>query len=260
MYDTLIFFPIFVDKKPKTTLSMKKVLFLISAVILAACTNSKTNTNNANIDNTTHAVVAASVPHVVDWKKPQYSIDDHGDTITRWIYDERGRLLQILTNYDDEGKPGCITDYSYIGNKAHIVFSCEPGYEEDITYADESCTKILENSGQVYEYDEEGRLSKIIIGNNEITYDYSYLNEGKILHVQIDGNYLNQFEERDELRRLISESHIEGAMDAYSTTYTYEGNVCHARVENIIYKKGDFGAVPDLEDSYTDEYEYEIYY
>jgi uncharacterized protein YcgL (UPF0745 family) len=27
-----------------------------------------------------------------------------------------------------------------------------------------------------------------------------------------------------------------------------------------INKKGDFGAVPDLEDFYTDEYEYDIYY
>ena len=231
---------------------------------MAACANSNNNDTtltSATKDNATAvAVEAVEKPHVVDWEKPQYSIDDHGDTITRWIYDERGRLSQILTNYDDEGKPECITTYTYTGNKAHVVFSCEPDYEEDITYADESCTKILENSGQVYEYDEEGRLSRILIGGMEITYDYSYLNEGEILHVQIDGNYLNQFEERDELGRLISEGHIEGAMDAYSTTYTYEGNVCHARVENVIYEKGDFGAVPDLEDSYTEEYEYDIYY
>lgn len=242
---------------------MKKALLFISVALLAACANNNTNTNTtntANEDVIQNALEVVETPHVVDWEKPQYSIDDHGDTITRWIYDERGRLSQILTNYNDEGKPECITNYSYTGNKAHVVFSCEPGYEEDIAYADESCTKILENSGQIYEYDEEGRLSKIIIGGMEVTYDYSYLNEGEILHVQIDGNYLNQFEERDSLGRLISESHIEGAMDAYSTTYTYEGNVCHARVENIIYEKGDFGAVPDLENSYTDEYEYEIYY
>lgn len=243
---------------------MKRVLFLISVALLAACTNTNGNKtdNDANKVNLTPTTTLENVekPHEIDWEKPQYSIDDHGDTITRWIYDDQGRLSKILTNYDDAGLPGCVTEYSYNGNKAHVVFSCEPGYEEDIIYADESCTKILENSGQIYEYDEEGRLSKIIFGNNEITYDYSYLNEGEILHVQIDGIYLNQFEERDKLGRLISESHIEGAMDAYSTTYTYEGNVCHARVENIIYKKGDFGAVPDLEDSYTDEYEYDIYY
>lgn len=238
---------------------MKKILLLISTVVLAACTNS--NNNNSTTTNATASVVkTVETPKEVDWDKPQYSLDDHGDTITRWIYDERGRLAQIFTNYDDEGVPNCITVYTYTGNKAHVVFTCEPGYQEDITYVDENCTKVLENSGQIYEYDEEGRLSKIIIGNNEITYDYSYLNEGKILHVQIDGNYLNQFEERDELGRLITESHIEGAMDAYSTTYTYEGNVCHARVENIIYEKGDFGVVPDLEDSYIEEYEYDIYY
>ena len=241
---------------------MKKNLFMILSVLLAACANNNSNNETTTVIDNAMSVQAEAIekPHEVDWEKPQYSIDDHGDTIARWIYDERGRLSQILTDYDDEGIPGCITDYKYTGNKAHVVFTCEPGYEEDITYADESCTKILENNGQLYEYDEEGRLSKIIFGNNEITYDYSYLNEGELLHVQIDGNYLNQFEERDELGRLISESHIEGAMDAYSTTYTYEGNVCHAKVENIIYKKGDFGAVPDLEDSYTDEYEYDIYY
>lgn len=239
---------------------MKKALLFISAALLAACANSNTNTTTADTANDESIQNVAEAPHVVDWEKPQYSIDDHGDTITRWIYDERGRLSQILTNYDDEGKPECITTYNYTGNKAHVIFSCEPGYEEDFTYADENCTKILENSGQIYEYDEEGRLSRILIGGMEITYDYSYLNEGEILHVQIDGNYLNQFEERDELGRLIAESHIEGAMDAYSTTYTYEGNVCHARVENVIYEKGDFGAVPDLEDSYTEEYDYDIYY
>lgn len=237
---------------------MKKALLLIAAALFAACANNN-GTDTAKDTTTATQSEVIEKTHEVDWDKPQYSIDDHGDTITRWIYDERGRLSQILTDYD-EGVPGCITVYTYTGNKAHVVFGCEPGYEEDITYADESCTKVLENSGQVYEYDEEGRLSKIIFGNNEITYDYSFLNEGEILHVQIDGNYLNQFEERDKLGRLISESHIEGAMDAYSTFYTYERNVCHARVENIIYKKGDFGAVPDLEDSYTDEYEYDIYY
>jgi len=31
-------------------------------------------------------------------------------------------------------------------------------------------------------------------------------------------------------------------------------------VENIIYEKGDFGAVPDLEKNYTEEYKYDIYY
>lgn len=240
---------------------MKKILLLISAALLAACANNNGTATDAANDNTaTHQTETVEKNHEVNWDKPQYSIDDHGDTIARWIYDEQGRLSKFLTDYDDDGVPGCITEYSYTGNKAHVVFSCEPGYEEDITYADESCTKILENSGQIYEYDEEGRLSKIVIGNNEITYDYSYLNEGDILHADISGNYLNQVEERDELGRLIYESHIEGGLDAYSVTYTYEGNMCYAHVENTIYMKDEMGSIPDLEDSYTDEFVYVIYY
>lgn len=243
---------------------MKKYLLLVVAAMLAACANTNGNKTDkdADKDNLTPATTLENVdnPNEIDWEKPKYSIDDQGDTITRWIYDEQGRLSKILTDYDDAGIPGCVTEYSYNGNTAHVVFSCEPGYEEDIIYADESCTKILENSGQIYEYDDEGRLSKIVIGGNEITYEYSYFNEGENQHAEIYGNYLNHVEDRDKYGRLTFESHVEGAIDAYSTYYTYEGNVCHAKVENIIYKKGDFGAVPDLEDFYTDEYEYDIYY
>lgn len=242
---------------------MKKILLLISAVLLAACTNS--NNNNPTTTNAANNNVAASVvktvetPKEVDWDKPQYSLDDHGDTITRWIYDERGRLAQIFTNYDDEGVPNCITVYTYTGNKAHVVFTCEPGYQEDITYADESCTKIIENSGQIYEYDEEGRLSRIIIGNSEITYDYSIIEDGAITHADISGNLFQQKEERDKLGRLTYESYVDG-LDIYSTTYTYEDHVCHVRVENTIYEKDGVGGISDLDNTYIEEYEYDIYY
>ena len=55
------------------------------------------------------------------------------------------------------------------------------------------------------------------------------------------------------------ESHVND-MDIYTTTYTYEGNVCRARVENTIYVKDKFGGIPDLDDVFTDAYEYLIYY
>ena len=237
---------------------MKKALLLISAALLAACANNN-GTDTAKDNTATHQTEVVEKTHEVDWDKPQYSLDDHGDTITRWIYDERGRLSQILTDYD-EGVPGCITQYKYDGNKAHVVFSCEPGYEEDIIYADESCTKILENSGQVYEYDEEGRLSRILIGGMEITYDYSLTEDGSTL-VDITGNnMLRQYEEKDELGRVTAEGWVDYHMDMRSTTYTYEGHVCHAKVENIIYEKDEFGGTPDLNKSNVEEYEYEIYY
>lgn len=236
---------------------MKKALLLIAVALLAACANNN-GTDTAKDNTAAPQTEAIEKPHEVDWEKPQYSIDDHGDTIARWIYDERGRLSKFLTDYDDEGVPGCITEYKYDGNKAHVVFSCEPGYEEDITYADESCTKILENSGQIYEYDEEGRISKITFGNNEITYDYYFTEDGYI-HADIIGNLFQQMEERDELGRLISESYVDG-LDIYSTTYTYEGNVCYAHVENTIYEKDAASGIPDLEKSYVDEFVYTIYY
>ena len=238
---------------------MKKALLLIAAALLAACANNN-GTDTAKDNTAAPQTEAIEKPHEVDWEKPQYSIDDHGDTIARWIYDERGRLSKFLTDYDDEGMPGCITEYKYDGNKAHVVFSCEPGYEEDITYADESCTKILENSGQIYEYDEEGRLSRIFIGGMEITYDYS-LNEDGSTHVEITGNnMLRQYEERDELGRVTAEGWVDYHMDICSTTYVYDKDVCYARVENTIYEKDEFGGVPDLEKSYVDEYVYTIYY
>lgn len=237
---------------------MKKYLLLISAALLASCANNSNNDPEVAVDGLTPST--AEIVNAIDWEKPMFSIDDHGDTITRCIYDEKGRLSKILTDYDDNGIPGCVTTYTYDGNKAHVTFSCEPGYEEDIVYADASCTKVLEESGQIYEYDDQGRISKIIIGNNEITYDYTVDEETGIVHAEISGNYLiHQGEDRDEYGRLVYESHVND-MDIYTTTYTYEGNVCRARVENTIYVKDKFGGIPDLDDVFTDAYEYLIYY
>lgn len=239
---------------------MKKYLLLVLAALLAACANNNNNNNEPEVSVDGLAASAAEIVNAIDWERPMFSIDDHGDTITRCIYDEQGRLSKILTDYDDNGVPGCVTTYTYDGNKAHVTFSCEPGYEEDIVYADASCTKVLEEFGQIYEYDDQGRISKIIIGNNEITYDYTVDEETGIVHADISGNYLiHQDEDRDELGGLVYESHVND-LDIYTTTYTYEGNVCRARVENTIYVKDKFGGIPDLDDVFTDAYEYLIYY
>ena len=237
---------------------MKKFLLLISAALLAACANNSSNDEECAMEALMPS--AAELVNAIDWERPQFSIDDHGDTITRCLYDDQGRLTQILTDYDDHGIPGCITTYTYDGNKAHVTYSCEPGYEEDIVYADASCSKIMEDTGQIYEYDDQGRLSKIIIGNNEITYEYTVDEKTGIVHAEISGNYLvHQGEDRDEYGRLIYESHVND-MDIYTTTYTYEGNVCRARVENTIYVKNEFGGIPDLDDVFTDASEYLSYY
>jgi hypothetical protein len=70
---------------------------------------------------------------------------------------------------------------------------------------------------------------------------------------------IQQDEDRDEYGRLLYESRVNDE-DIYTTTYTYEGNVCRARVENKIYVKDKFGGIPDLDDVFTDAYEYLIYY
>ena len=66
---------------------MKKYLLLVVAAMLAACANTNGNKtdNDANKVNLTPTTTLENVekPHEIDWEKPQYSIDDHGDTITR---------------------------------------------------------------------------------------------------------------------------------------------------------------------------------
>jgi len=240
----------------------KSHLFAASLMLLVACnTNPKQESKVEPTNDKENIALSATAdtPKTIDWEKPMYSIDDHGDTITRWVYDERGRLSKILYNFDDLGQPKCVNEYVYNGNKAHVTFSCEEGYEEDITYTDASCNKILENSGQIYQYDADGRLEKIIIGNMETTYDYEYNAQTGLTEIQISDSF-NHVEHRDSLNRLVYESYIENGLDVYSTTYTYEGNVCHAVVENTIYVKDESGAIPDLENFYVDTYEYEIYY
>ena len=235
--------------------NMKKCLLLISAALLAACANNGIKEEEATMD-----CMMLPAAAMIDWEKPLFSIDDEGDTITRCLYDEQGRLSKILSDYDNKGIPGCVTTYSYNGNVAHVTFSCEPGYEEVIVFEDESCTKILEDTGQKYVYDDQGRISKIIIGNRVISYTYTVDEATGIVHTEISDNYmLQQDEDRDEYGRLLYESRVNDE-DIYTTTYTYEGNVCHARVENKLHVKNDFGGVPGLEDVFTDEYEYLIYY
>jgi len=230
---------------------MKKLLFLLTVALLAACSS-----NNKPAENTDNS---AKKSHVVDWDKPLYCIDDHGDTITKWVYDDEGRLLKMLSSYNDEGKPGCINEYTYNGNRAHVTFSCDEGYEEDIVYAEDDWDKILENSGQIYQYDEQGRLSKILIGNIETTYDYTYNPETGLTEVQISDQFMH-IQHLDSLKRVVFDSYIENGLDAYSTTYTYNGRECLARVENTIFEKDEFGQIIDPENSYVDEYEYYIYY
>ena len=235
--------------------SMKKALLFITAALLAACAN-----NGHKEEETFMDCMMLPAAEMIDWEKPLFSIDDEGDTITRCLYDDQGRLSKILSDYDNKGIPGCITTYTYDGNIAHVTSSCEPGQEEIIVFEDESCTKIIEEAGQKYEYDDQGRISKITIGNRAITYKYTIDEATGLVHAEISDSYLiQQDEDRDKYGRLVYESRVNDE-DIYTTTYTYEGNVCRARVENKLHVKNDFGGVPGLEDVFTDEYEYLIYY
>ena len=187
---------------------MKKQIFIASlALAVAACGGSQNpnsnNDGNNNADSvksniSTTSAQSVSKSKTVNWKKVLCTIDDHGDTMMLNIYDDKNRITKSLENIEN-GVAECETVYKYNGNKATVTYSCEEGLEDEITYADDKCEKIIEKSGQSYQYDSQDRISKIVIGNNEITYTYETDPKTGNTIVSIDDAGVIHEEHRDKL-------------------------------------------------------------
>ena len=246
---------------------MKKQIFIASlALAVAACGGSQSpnsnNTDNNNADSvksniSTTSAQSVSKSKTVNWKKVLCTIDDHGDTMMLNIYDDQNRIIKSLENLEN-GTPECETVYKYNGNKATVTYSCEEGVEDEITYADDKCEKIIENNGQIYQYDSQDRLSKIVVGNNGITYTYETDPKTGNTIININDAGVIHEEHRDKLNRIVYQREIDN-LDAYSTKYEYFYDYALATVENTIVPKGDDG-VPNPDEAYEDTWQYMVYF
>lgn len=173
------------------------------------------------------------------------------------IYDDKNRITKSLENLEN-GVAECETVYKYKGNKATVTYSCEEGLEDEITYADDKCEKIIEKSGQSYQYDSQDRISKIVIGNNEITYTYETDPKTGNTIVSIDDAGVIHEEHRDKLNRIVYQRQIDN-LDAYSTKYEYHEDYALATVENTITPKDENG-VPNPDEAYEDTWQYVVHF
>ena len=244
---------------------MKKQIYIASlAIALTACGGSQKPNNNAsaNADSAktnaeTLAAKAVAKAKTVNWKKVLCMVDDHGDTMMLNIYDDQNRIIKSLENLEN-GTPECETVYKYDGKKATVTNLCDEGYVEEITYADDKCEKIIENNGQIYQYDSQDRLSKIVVGNNEITYTYETDPKTGNTIININDAGVIHEEHRDKLNRIVYQREIDN-LDAYSTKYEYFDDYALATVENTIVPKGDDG-VPNPDEAYEDTWQYTVYF
>ena len=90
---------------------MKNTLFaamFATAILLTACGGSGSNNGNQNGDgdggnasNADATPAAISAPKSdVDWERPLYTVNDKGDTLEIWTYNDKGLVIQDNSNYD----------------------------------------------------------------------------------------------------------------------------------------------------------------
>ncbi|MBQ5551338.1 MAG: hypothetical protein IIT32_09765 [Bacteroidales bacterium] len=89
---------------------MKNTLFAAifsTSILLTACGGSGSNNGNGDGGNASNAdaTIAAtpapkSVDSNVDWEKPLYVINDKGDTLETWTYNDKGYVIRNCSRYD----------------------------------------------------------------------------------------------------------------------------------------------------------------
>ncbi len=141
---------------------MKKSFYLIPALalVLASCGGQKGSQNQEseaqNAEEQTVETPIVDDPNLkkVNWDKPLYALDENGDTIRKWIYNDKGQLIESVDKSMDE-----TIHYTYDakGNKV-------------------SSDMI---NGETWTYDEQGRMATYQDGFEESSY-WQYEYEGNI--------------------------------------------------------------------------------
>ncbi len=130
------------------------------AIVLASCGGQKANQNQEseanNVEQQNTETPAVNDPNLkkVNWDKPLYTLDEKGDTIRKWIYNDKGQLIEAVDKTMNE-----TIHYTYDakGNKV-------------------SSDMI---NGEEWTYDEQGRMATYQDGFEESSY-WQYEYEGNI--------------------------------------------------------------------------------
>ena len=156
---------------------MKRMLFFFAVTLLAACANQ----NNSQVTDNTKDGTTAVTEHVVDWTKPQYCLDMHGDTIAQWIYGPTGQLSQLYIlgqlyegdfdgedtvdgnycKFDAKGRlKAIVTSDDYASYRYEFTYGYEEDEEENEDDDDEWYSGYKEKDIEM-EYDVLGRVTSI---------------------------------------------------------------------------------------------------
>lgn len=208
---------------------MKQMLLLIAVAMLAACNNSN------NVKTTSDPESAATPEHVVDWTKPQYCLDMHGDTIIRWVYDPAGQLSELFI----------------LGERYEGAFEGEDNVSD----------------GSYIQFDAKGRLQTIVRATDDdvYRYEFKYGYEEEEEEEEVD---------EDEWRSPYAEEDVEMEYDDldrvtymsfrvrwshFSARLSYEGNQCYVDATFSVPQMDELN-IPIGTDPDESYYEYYIFY
>lgn len=209
---------------------MKQMLLLIAVAMLTACNNP----NNAKPAGTPDqdAVTPTVNERVIDWTKPQYSLDMHGDTIVRWIYDASGQLSQLYI----------------LGER----------YEGDFEGEDNT------SDGSYFSFDSKGRLQVIVRATDDDVYryefKYGYEEEEEVDEDEWRSPYAEEDVEMeyDDLDRVTYMS-FRVRWSHFSARLSYEGNQCYVDATFSVPQMDELN-IPIGTDPDESYYEYYIFY
>lgn len=161
-----------------------KSLNLFAIVVFACLTACQPSTAPENGDNSkkldsTEVGKTETVtpkPLATNWKKPLFSLDEKGDTVCRWKYNDKG-LLVCFNAQDWEER------YTYDGTTVtYRRFNDGKEDQKNVTvYADETYTKVVSVNGNKFEYNEQGKVVKSHDAFN--WYSHTYDAEGRISQI-----------------------------------------------------------------------------
>ena len=204
---------------------MNRVLLFLAVAMMAACTNQ----NNTKTDNTPNDTVTE---HVIDWTKPQYCLDMHGDTVTRWVYDQEGQLAQLYI----------------LGER----------YEGDFQGEDNT------SDGSYFSFDSKGRLQVIVKATDEDAFRYEFKYGYEEEEEEDEDAWHSPYEEQDvemeydDLDRVTFMS-FRIRWSYFTANLSYEGNRCYVDAVFSVPEMDEMG-MPFDADSNDTYYEYYIYY
>lgn len=186
---------------------MRKSFYLIPALalVLASCGGQKAGQNQESEANNVEEqeVEIESADHItkkVNWDKPIFALDENGDTIRKWIYNDKGQLIESVNKLMDE-----TIHYTYDDKGNRVSSDMIDG--EEFTYDEQGRLKTYSDGfrdASYREFEYEGNLRKTIestaYGNNLFYLTYFLDEEMKYdtLDLMMRNSFENDWESKVE--------------------------------------------------------------